>query len=178
MTTTKTPQQQMAAIEDVVKTDSKGHKALPEGDVMIRLALDILRNSETALPLVDMIARENVKISVIKTPQETSYIPQLRHIYIGVTTNHPTPPPRFVLLLAAALRETHQELQSWLHPNINEPLDKHLSVSTAKEADKIAHLCAIAYELNENSKFTEYRFLDEVRKMGHSETLDIFISNI
>ncbi len=178
MTIQKTPQQQMAALEDVLKKDSKGHKELPDGDIMVRLALDILRNSETALPLVEMISKENVKISVIKTPQETAYIPQLRQIYIGVTTNQPTPPPRFVLLLAGALRETHQELQNWLHPNINEPLDKHLSVSTAKEADKVAHLCAIAYELNENSKFTEYRFLDELKKMGHSETLDIFISNI
>lgn len=178
MNTTKTPQQQQAELEDALKKDSKGQKELPDSDVMVRLALEILKNSETALPLVEMAAKENIKITVIKTPQETAYIPQTRQIYIGVTTNHPTPPPRFVLLLAGALRETHQELQSWFHPGINEPLDKHLSVSTAKEADKIAHLCAIAYELNEDKKFAEYHFLDELKKMGHSETLDIFIANI
>lgn len=178
MTTTDPQQKKMTALEDALKKDSRGQKELPEGAVMTRVALDILKNSETALSLVEMVAKENIAITVIKTPQETCYIPATRQIYIGVTSNHPTPPPRFVLMLAGALRETAQELQGWKHPDLHETLDKHLSVSTAKEADKIAHLCAIAYELNALPKFSEYWFLDELRKMGHSETLDIFLANI
>ena len=178
MTAQKPPAQQQNAIEDALKKDSRGAKELPDGNTMVTIALEILKNSETALPLVEMVKKENIQIGVIKTPQETSYIPKPRQIYIGVTAAQPTPPPRFVLLLAGALRETHQELQGWFHPSINEPLDKHLSVSTAKEADKVAHLCAIGYELSKVKEFAEYRFLDELKKMGHSETLDIFISNI
>ena len=58
------------------------------------------------------------------------------------------------------------------------PIKEHLKVSLKKQADKVASLCVIAYELQELGAFTEYDFLDELRNIGHHEALDIFLQNL
>lgn len=157
---------------DSVLSPSKG---LPKDDLMIKTALGILKQSPHSQPLVEMVERENIHIKVIKTPEETTYLPDTRQVYIGVTQTNPTSPARFVLLLAGALREAQQELEGKKHPPLNAPMEEHLKVSGHKFADKAYHLCAIATDLNDLESFTEYNFLNELSEMGFGEALDIYL---
>lgn len=155
--------------------DILSHASLPSDEVMINMALKILRQSAHAQPLIEMVESENIEIKVMKTPQETTYLPAPTQVYIGVTQTKPTSPARFVLLLAGALREAQQELEGKKHPPLTASLDEHLKVSGHKFADKVYHLCAIATELNDLETFSEYNFINELRQMGYSEALDIYL---
>ena len=148
---------------------------LPDPARMVQFALEILANSETGSRLADLAIEKKFKIDVIKTPEETAYMPETGHIQIGMKVNPPTSPARFVLILSGILREAEQELSGKKHPNLDEPITKHLSVSVSKESDKIAHMCAIAYELTQIPDFTEYSFFDELRKMGYTESINTYI---
>jgi len=152
--------------------------AMPDPEQMIQLGLDILRNSEIGARLVTLVDQGQCSIQVIETPEETTYIPEKDKINIGVRKNPPTTPGRFVLLLAGALREIEQENSGKKHPELHEPIVKHLSVSVSKQSDKVAHMCAVAYELNELLDFTEYNFFDELGKLGYAENINTFLREV
>ena len=149
--------------------------SLPDPKRMVQFGLEILANSETGSRLASLATEQNFQIDVIKTPEETAYMPETGKIQIGMRVNPPTSPARFVLILTGILREAEQELAGKKHPELHEPITKHLSISVSKESDKVAHMCAVAYELNQILDFTEYSFFDELRKMGYTESINKYI---
>jgi hypothetical protein len=96
-------------------------------------------------------------------------------VYVGFNKNNPVSPSCFVLMVAGILREAQQEASGIKHPRLHAPLEEHLDVSMAKHEDKVWYICAVATELNDQVTFTEYKFLDELRKMGHNEALELYL---
>jgi hypothetical protein len=78
-------------------------------------------------------------------------------------------------MLAGILREAQQEVLGIRHPPLNAPKHEHVKVSMAKQEDKLWYMCTVALELHEQDTFTEYKFLDELRKMGHDEVLALYL---
>lgn len=150
-------------------------KPLPPDEVMIAKALEILTFSPHGQQLSEFTAQEKIVIKIIATPQPTTYLPESKLVYIGFNRNNPLSPATFVLSLAGALREAQQEFFGVRHPHIRAPLQEHMKVSMAKQEDRLWYMCTVAYELNSLELFTEYNFLDELRKMGHNETLELFL---
>ncbi len=150
-------------------------RALPPDDVMIAKAMEILSASPHGQQLVNFAAAEKIDIKLIATPQPTAYLPNTRTAYIGFNRNHPVSPANFVLMLVGLLREAQQEVAGIKHPALSAPEQEHLKVSMAKHEDKVWYMCTVACELNRQSGFTEYNFLDELRKMGHDEAIELFL---
>jgi hypothetical protein len=148
---------------------------LPSDEVMIDKALDILNHSPHGQQLVDFVRINMIRIRVIATPQPTTYLPESTLVYIGFNRNNPISPSRFVLMMGGILREAQQESAGIKHPKLNAPLQEHMKISMAKHEDKVWYMCTIACELNDQEIFTEYNFLDELRKMGHTEALELFL---
>ncbi len=148
---------------------------LPADDVMVAKGLEILNYSPHGQQLVDFVQKEAVQIRIMATPQPTTYLPESRLVYIGFNKNIPVSPSRFVLMLTGILREAQQETAGIKHPNLHAPLQDHMKVSMAKHEDKVWYLCTVACELNDLDLFTEYNFLDELRKMGHDESIDLYL---
>lgn len=163
--------EKMAKLDDIL---SPG-KPLPPDEVMVAKALEILNYSPHGQQLVDFVAKETIKIKIIPTPQPTTYLPESRMVYVGFNRNAPVSPTRFVIMTAGILREAQQEISGIKHPHLHAPMQEHMKVSMAKHEDKLWYMCTIAYELNALDLFTEYKFLDELRKMGHNESLELFI---
>lgn len=147
---------------------------LPSDEVMIDKALDILNHSPHGQQLVDFVRINNIRIRIISTPQPTTYLPESTLVYIGFNRNKPISPSRFVLMMAGILREAQQESAGIKHPKLSASMQEHMKISMAKHEDKLWYMCMVATELNEQSMFTEYALLDELRKMGHNESLDLF----
>ena len=158
-------------LDDILKPG----QPLPPDDVMVAKALEILNFSPHGQQLSDFVAKEKITIKVIATPQPTTYLPESRIVYIGFNRNNPLTPSRFVIMLAGILREAQQELSGIKHPQLTAPMQEHMKVSMAKHEDKLWYMCTVSYELNSLDIFTEYKFLDELRKMGHDETLDLYL---
>jgi hypothetical protein len=148
--------------------------ALPADEVMIDTALDILNHSPHGQQLADFVRINNIRIRIISTPQPTTYLPESTLVYIGFNRNKPISPTRFVLMTAGILREAQQESAGIKHPQLNAPMQEHMKVSMAKHEDKVWYMCMVASELNDQFVFSEYGFLDELRKMGHNEALELF----
>ena len=111
----------------------------------------------------------------MSTPQPVTYLPETRKAYVGFNRNNPVSPSRFILMLAYVLRDAQQELMNVTRPPLHAPQEEHIKVNLAKEEDKLWYICTIAWELNSLDIFTEYKFLDELRKMGHDEAIDLYL---
>lgn len=158
-------------LEDILKSG----QPLPPDEVMIEKALEILNFSPHGQQLVDFVQKEKIVIKIIATPMPSTYLPESRLVYIGFNRNKPVSPSRFVLMMTGILREAQQELSGIKHPPVNAPMQEHLKVSMAKHEDKVWYMCTISTELNALEIFSEYNFLDELRKMGHDESLALYL---
>jgi hypothetical protein len=153
----------------------KPGQPLPSDDLMISTAIDILNHSPHGQQLTDFVSVNQISIRIMSTPQPTTYLPESKLVYVGFNRNNPVSPSRFVLMLAGILREAQQESAGIKHPNLHAPMQEHMKVSMAKHEDKVWYMCTIACELNDQETFTEYKFLDELRKMGHDESLALYL---
>lgn len=150
----------------------------PDQTAMIHAALKMLRGSDAGSKLVSFAIEERLEVKVIRTRHETAYLPQSKEIFIGLSANMQPSPSRFVLLLAGALREAQQEHEGMTRPDLNQSINDIVRISSAREADKVAYLCLIGYELDQNPALAKHRFLDELRSMGYGEIVDIFLKNL
>jgi hypothetical protein len=153
----------------------KPGQPLPSDAIMISTALNILNHSAHGQQLVDFATNNKIDIRIMATPQPTTYLPEPAKAYVGFNRNIPVSPSRFVLMMAGILREAQQEHSGIRHPHLHAALDEHMKVSMAKHEDKVWHLCTIAVELNDQETFREYRFIDELRAMGHAESLELYL---
>jgi len=153
----------------------KPGQLLPSNAVMIGKALEILELSPHGQQLVNFAEKKGITIKIMATPQPVSYLPEKNLVYVGFNRNNPVSPSRFILMLAGILREAQQEAAGIKHPRLHAPLSEHAEVSMAKHEDKVWYMCAVATELNDMEMFTKYKFLDELRKMGHNEAVDLYI---
>jgi hypothetical protein len=153
----------------------KPGQILPPNAVMIEKALEVLEHSPHGQQLVNFVQKKGIDIQIVSTPQPVTYLPEKDIIYVGFNRNNPVSPSYFILMLAGILREAQQEAAGIKHPRLHAPLSEHLEVSMNKQEDKVWYICAIATELNDQPSFTEYKFLDELKKMGHNEALELFI---
>lgn len=151
-----------------------GKHTHPEESLSLETALEFLKQSETGKKLAKLVENPGLKLHLIKSPQETSYLPETKEVFIGIPVNSDVSIARITLLLAAALREAEQELMGIKHPSPDAPAEEHFGVGMAKFSDKITVMCAVAYELNKLEGFMSYHFIDEIKKMGHSEVIEIF----
>lgn len=148
---------------------------LPADEVMIAKAFEILEHSPHGQRLVDMTRKESIEIKIIATPTPTAYMPETRKIYIGFNRNHPISPSTFVVTLAGILREAEQELGGLkLHPPTSTE-QEHVKTALAKHEDKLWYMCTVAIELDDQDTFAQYYFLDALRKMGHTEIVDLYL---
>ncbi len=153
----------------------KPGQPLPPDDIMITKALDILNHSPHGQQLVDFVRVNNIVIRVLATPHPTTYLPESKLVYIGFNRNNPVSPSRFVLMMTSILREAQQESAGIKHPHLHAPMAEHMKMSMAKHEDKIWYMCMVACELNDQDIFAEYKFLDELKSMGHEESLALFL---
>lgn len=158
-------------LDDILKP---GHP-LPQDEVMISTGLDILNHSAHGQQLVDFARVNNIAVRIMSTPLPTTYLPEPNLAYIGINRAAPISPSRFVLMLAGLLREAQQESAGIKHPQLNAQLDEHIKVSLAKHEDKLWYMCTIACELEDQEAFSAYKFIDELRKMGHDEAMDLYL---
>ncbi len=150
-------------------------RPLPADSLMIAKALEILSASPHGQQLVNFVEKKNIVIKIVRTPKAVSYLPEKKLVYIGFNRNNAISPSCFILMLAGILREAQQEAAGIEHPDLHAPLEKHKEISMAKHEDKVWYICTVATELNDQRAFTEYKFLDELRKMGHNEALDLYL---
>ncbi len=148
---------------------------LPPDTVMIAKALEILDYSPHGQQLRNLAGEEHIDIAIMATPQPTAYLPEPRKAYIGFNRNNPVSPSRFVMMLAGLLRTAQQDLNGIIRPPLNAPLEEHKKVGLAKEEDKLWYMCTVAKELDSLDIFTEYKFLDELRNMGYSEIVELYL---
>ena len=153
----------------------KPGQLLPSNAVMIGKALEILELSPHGQQLVNFAEKKGIAIKIMAAAQPVSYLPEKNLVYVGFNRNNPVSPSRFILMLAGILREAQQEAAGIKHPRLHAPLSEHAEVSMAKHEDKVWYMCAVATELNDMEMFTKYKFLDELRKMGHNEAVDLYI---
>jgi hypothetical protein len=148
---------------------------LPADDVMIAKALEVLTHSPHGQKLVDLTRKESIEIRLIPTPQPSAYLPDTRLAYIGFNRANPISPSRFILMLAGILREAEQELAGIKMPPFTAPEQEHVKVSLVKHEDKLWYICTVACELNDLNYFTDYKFLEELEKMGYGEVLALYL---
>lgn len=148
---------------------------LPPDEVMVEKALDILNHSAHGQQLADFVSLNQISIKVMATPQPTTYLPDSKLVYVGFNRNNPVSPARFVLMLAGILREAQQESAGIKHPHLHAPMQEHMKVSMAKHEDKVWYMCTVACELGDLEPFSEYKFVDELKKMGHSDALALYL---
>ncbi|MFH1158444.1 MAG: hypothetical protein V1721_06135 [Pseudomonadota bacterium] len=148
---------------------------LPADEVMVAKALEILEYSPHGQQLVNFVRKKGITIKVIATARPVAYLPEKKLAYIGFNINNPLSPSRFVLTLVGVLREAQQEALGIKPPDLHAPLSEHTKVGAAKYQDKVWYMCTVAFELNDQLTFSEYKFLDELRKMGHNELLELYI---
>lgn len=153
----------------------KPGQPLPSDDAMISKALEIIEQSPHGQQLVDFARINNISIKIMAAPQPVTYLPESKTAYVGFNRKNPVSPSAFVLLLAGVLREAQQEAAGIKHPPLQAPLQEHMNVSLSKQEDKVWYICTVATELNAQKAFTGYNFLDELRKIGHDEALDLYL---
>ncbi len=148
---------------------------LPSDAVMIAKALEILEQSPHGQQLTNFVEKKAIVIKIVAMPQPVTYLPEKKLVYVGFNKNKAVSPTQFILMLAGILREAQQEAAGIKHPDLQAPLAEHKKVSMAKHEDKVWYMCTVAMELNDQDSFAGYKFLDELRKMGHNEALDLYI---
>jgi hypothetical protein len=148
---------------------------LPPDQVMIAKALEVLEHSPHGQQLVNFVEKKAIMIKIMAMPQPVTYLPERKLVYIGFNRNKAVSPSCFILMLAGILREAQQEAAGIKHPSLQAPLSEHQKTSMAKFEDKVWYICTVACELNDQGVFAGYNFLDELRKMGYDESLDLFL---
>lgn len=148
---------------------------LPPDNIMIAKALEVLQASPHGQQLANFVEKKGIEIKIFGAPEPTTYLPEKKHVYVGFNRNNNLSPSRFILMLAGVLREAQQEAAGIKHPPLSAPLSEHKKVSLSKEEDKVWYMCTVATELAAQSTFTRFNFLDELRKMGHTEAVDLYI---
>lgn len=150
-------------------------KPLPPDDLMIAKAIEVLNYSPHGQQLVNSVEQEKIAITIMATPQPVTYLPDTRKAYVGFNRDNPVGPARFILMLAYVLREAQQELMNIKKPPLHASQEEHVQSALRKEEDKLWYICTVGYELNSLEMFAPYNFLDELRKMGHSEAIDLYL---
>lgn len=158
-----------------LETIFKPGAPLPPDDVMIGKAIEVLNYSPHGQQLVNLVEQEKIDIAIMATPQPTTYLPEPRKAYVGFNRNKPINPSRFILMLAGVLRSAQQDIAGIKQPALNASLEEHTKVGLAKEEDKLWYMCTTAKELDALDLFTEYKFLDELRNMGYSEIVELYL---
>jgi len=161
----------MSKLNDLLKPG----QPLPPDDIMISKGFDILDHSPHGQQLADFARINQVQVRIMATPHPTTYLPESKLVYVGFNRNNPVSPARFVLMLASILREAQQESAGIKHPHLQAPMQEHMKMSMAKHEDKVWYMCTIACELNDQDIFAEYKFLDELKAMGHEEALALYL---
>jgi hypothetical protein len=161
----------MPKLEDFLKPG----QPLPADDVMIAKALDILNHSPHGQRLVDFVQQEKINIHIMATPQPVAYLPDTRKVFIGFNRANPLSPSAFILILTGILREAEQEAGGIKHPPVSAPRTEHVKTSLAKHEDKLWYMCTVAVELDAQDTFSKLNFLDELRKMGHDEIVNLYL---
>ena len=142
---------------------------------MIQKALEVLEMSPHGQQLVNFVEKKQIKIELIATPKPVTYLPEEKLVYIGFNKNNPISPSYFILMMVGIIREAQQEAAGITHPPSEAPAEEHRKTSIAKYQDTIWYMCTVALELNDQKMFAEYKFLDELGKMGYSKALDMYI---
>lgn len=148
-------------------------KPLPSKELMVRKALEILDMSPHGQQLRNFAERKDIKISIIETVEPATHIPEIDKIYLGFNKNNPVSPAYLILMLTGALREAQQNMAGIRHPALHAPINEHLEISFAKYEDTVWYICNIALELDEQEQLKDFKFLDELRKMGYNEALEL-----
>jgi len=148
---------------------------LPPDKIMIEKALEILAHSPHGQQLTNFVEKKEIVITIMATPQPVTYLPQKKLVYIGFNRNKAPSPSQFILMLAGVLREAQQEAAGIKHPELEAPLEEHKKVSMAKFEDKVWYICTVACELNDQAAFSGYKFIEELRKMGYDEAIDLYL---
>ncbi|MCK4945114.1 MAG: hypothetical protein KAI61_02905 [Alphaproteobacteria bacterium] len=148
---------------------------LPADEVMVAKTFEILKYSPHGQQLVNFVKKKGINIKVIATARPVAYLPEKKLAYIGFNINNPLSSSRFILTLVGVLREAQQEAAGIKLPDLHAPMSEHTKIGVAKYQDKVWYMCTVAFELNDQLTFSEYKFLDELRKMGHNELLDLYI---
>jgi hypothetical protein len=171
MTTKGTPKGTVTDLNDFLQPG----QPLPSEAVMIAKALEVLEASPHGQQLTNFAGKKDITIKIMATPEPVTYIPEKKLVYIGFNQNKAPSPSQFILMLAGALREAQQEAAGIGHLGHEAPLEEHEKTSMAKYEDQVWYMCTVAWELNEQSAFSKYKFVDVLRKMGHNEAVDLFL---
>ncbi len=145
---------------------------------MISEALKILEMSVEGQKLFNLVGAEDLSIKLIYTSEDTTYLPSKKELYVSLSNKNRKDIPILMILIASLLKDYEQEKSGKLLANSTDPVEKHIKIAVEKQADKLASLCAIAYELDELKLYPEYSFLDVLKNLGHNEAVDIFINNV
>jgi hypothetical protein len=164
-------------LDEILAPDSTS-SSTPDPQIMIEKSLEVLSQSSMSFPLVEMITEHSLKIRVITTPREFSYVPETKDVYVGITAVNPAQPAKFILLLADALLEAKLDMEGYSQPAITETREKYVTETAERKARKVGHLCAIAFDLDQKEQFAGYRFIDEMHKLGHDKAMDVFVSSL
>ena len=151
---------------------------LPPTEKMLEFGMEILKHSSIGMELVMFAMEHKLDIKIITGREETSYAPNPNQVVICLESLNPAQPARFILLLAGAIRESMQIHAGMTTPNINEDMAKILEKTREKHGDRVAYMCAVAYEINLLSNFTEYNILEELKGMGYADEVAIFLKNV
>src|SRR5690606_21073450 len=136
-----------ANLDDILAPDS-AKSAMPDPQIMIEKSLEVLSQSSMSFPLAEMVTEHSLTIRVITTPREFSYVPETKDVYVGITAVNPAQPAKFILLLADALLEAKLDMEGYTQPPVTETREKYVTKTAERKARKVAHLCAIAFDLD------------------------------
>lgn len=149
-------------------------KPLPSNTMMVEKGLEILEASPHGQQLVNFVEKKAIRIELIATPRPATYLPHEGLVYVGFNRNNPVSPAYFVLMMVKSLREAQQEAAGIVNPGIESPEAEHFKIGMEKYEDVVWFMCTVAYELEKQEAFTEYRFLDELGKMGYNESIQLY----
>ncbi|MGM0421541.1 MAG: hypothetical protein ACQEQL_00425 [Pseudomonadota bacterium] len=158
--------------------DGSHNPDLPDLDKMVEFGLDVLTNSSIGTELVMFVREHDVKIRIIRGPEETSYAADPHQAVISLNSANPAGPARFVLLLTGAIRDVMQLHEGLPTPGPSENMSKAVEKMRQKQGDKVSYMCAVAYEINEISSFSAYTLVEELRNMGYAEDVERFLQHV
>lgn len=147
---------------------------IPSSEKMITFGLDILSNSSIGIELIDFIRENDIKIRVIRGPEEKFYVSDKKEAVIVLKSADPAQPSRFILLLTGAIRDVMQEYEGLETPDFDPDVESVLEQVRKKRGDRVGYMCAIAYEINQIESFSDYHIIDELKDLGYSEHWNYF----
>lgn len=148
----------------------------PHEGAILRSALSVLKETETGSKLVKFLESSSIKVRIVPDQVETGFIPNGNLAYITAPRDTELATPRVVLNLVRALREAQQEEMGYKRPNPSLPKQEFIKQDLVKEEDILVHLCAIAYELSQNSGLQDV--IDEMSIMGYKDIMQGYIKDL